>query len=68
LPECEAISHVSIGIGYEDFEEKIKSAIVVDGTKNRIERRSFAIEQSWKARAAAYVAATIDKEENKWQK
>lgn len=33
LPECEAISHVSIGVGYEDFEEKIKSAIVVDSTK-----------------------------------
>jgi hypothetical protein len=68
LPECESISYVSIGIGYEDFEEKIKSAMVVDSTKNRDERRSFAIEHSWKARATAYLATSIDKEANTWQK
>jgi hypothetical protein len=68
LPECEAISHVSIGIGQEDFEEKIERAIAADNTKIRAERRSFAIEHSWKARATAYVAAASDKEEKIWQK
>lgn len=68
LPECQAISHVSIGIGHADFEEKIKRAILADNTKSRSERRSFAIEHSWKARATAYVVAGIDKEATTWQK
>ena len=68
LPECEAISHVSIGIGHKGFEEKIKSAILSDSTSYRATRRSFAMQQSWKARATAYVVDFIDLEANKWQK
>lgn len=64
LPECEAISLVNIGIGYKNFEEEIKNAIVGDSVNRRAQRRSFAIQESWKARAAAYMLDPTHQGEN----
>ena len=68
IPECEAISHVKIGIGYKSFEEEVKNELVADSTNRRAKRRAFAVEQSWEARVAKYVVNSIEQEVNKWQK
>ena len=68
IPECEAISHVKIGIGYKNFEEGIKNEIATDSTNRRAERRTFAIKESWDARVAKYVVNSIEQEVNKWQR